>query len=267
MRNQRNSIEPESTGSVQRCETPGISACLCRIETNGIVLLFVALLFSRANYQTRQLNKKKEGDRSSRRGAARCCRLSPLQTGLAGFPHPASPERLLTGHYELAMRPVTFFRRCVVVRSGESQAAHRSSSITTFWQGPFAPPALPSFLATTNPSDSRSGHLPVIYSQQVLPPSAPAADDTRPGLPSSVVDLSTPAVLSHPGEPVRCFRSLLHEQCWLRRIRLVGHSQLRNEAVSGSHDITADVFVRRRLRRRDRSRRRRGNYMCVEQFT
>src|SRR5277367_3717582 len=78
---------------------------------------------------------------ASRRGAAQCCRLSPPQTGRADFPHPASPERLLTGHYELAMRLVTFFQRCVVVCSGEFQAAHRSSSVTTFWQGPFAPPA------------------------------------------------------------------------------------------------------------------------------
>src|SRR5579872_3032402 len=31
-------------------------------------------------------------NRASRRGAARCCRLSPPQTGLADFPHPASPK-------------------------------------------------------------------------------------------------------------------------------------------------------------------------------
>src|SRR5579872_91070 len=35
---------------------------------------------------------KKTNDRASRRGAARCCRLSPPQTGLADFPHPASPK-------------------------------------------------------------------------------------------------------------------------------------------------------------------------------
>ncbi len=167
---------------------------------------------------------------ASRRGAARCCRLSPPQTGRADFPHPASPERLLTGHYELAMRPVTFFQRCVVVRSGKFQAAHRSSSVTTFWQGPFAPSALPKFFATTNPSDSRSGRLPVIYSRQALPPAASAIDGTRSGLPSSVVDLSTPAVLSHPGELARCIRSLLRGRCWLHHIWLSGRSQLRNEA-------------------------------------
>jgi hypothetical protein len=165
------------------------------------------------------------------------------------------------------MRPVTFFQRCVVVRSGEFQAAHRWSSVTTFWQGPFAPPALLGFPATANPSDSRSGRLPVIYSRQALPPAASAIDGTRSGLPSSVVGLSTPAALSHPGEPVRCIRSLLRGQCWLHQIRQAGHSQLRNEAVSGSHDITADVFARRRLRRRDYSRRRCGSYMCIEQFT
>ena len=163
------------------------------------------------------------------------------------------------------MRPVTFFQRCVVDRSGEFQAAHRSSSVTTFWQGSFAPSALPKFLATTNPSDSRSGRVSVIYSRQTLSPSA--LGGTRPGLPSSVIDLSTPAVLSHPGEPARCIRSLLRGRCWLHHIWLAGHSQLRNEAETGSHDITADVFVRRRLRWRDCSRRRCGNYMCVEQFT
>jgi len=136
-----------------------------------------------------------------------------------------------------------------------------------FRQGPFAPPALPGFLATTNPSDSRSGRLPVIYSRQALPPSASAGNDTRPGLPSSAIDLSTPAVLSHPGEPARCICSLLRGRCWLHHIWLAGHSHMRNEAGTGSSDFTADVFVRRRLRRRDRSRRRCGNYMCVEQFT
>ena len=163
------------------------------------------------------------------------------------------------------MRPVTFFQRCVVDRSGEFQAAHRSSSVTTFWQGPFAPSALPKFLATTNPSDSRSGRVSVIYSRQTLAPSA--LGDTRPGLPSSAIDLSTPAVLSHPGEPLRCIRSLLHGRCWLRPIWRVGRSHMCNEAETGSHDITADVFVRRRLRRRDGSRRRCGNSMCIEQFT
>ena len=165
------------------------------------------------------------------------------------------------------MRPVTFFQRCVVNRSGYFQAAHCRSSFTTLWQGPFAPPALPGFFTTTNPSDSRSGHLAVIYSRQALSPSASADDGTRSGLPSSVIDLSTPAVLSHPGEPGRCIRSLLRGRCWLHHIWLAGHSQLRNEAGTGSRDITADVFVRRRLRRRDCSRRRCGNYMCVEQFT
>ena len=131
----------------------------------------------------------------------------------------------------------------------------------------FAPPALLGFPATTNPSDSRSGPLPVIDSREELSPSASAGGGPRPGLPSSVVDLSTPAVLSHPGEPGRCIRSLLRGRCWLRHIWLVGRSQMRNEAGTGSHDITADVFVRRRLRRRDCSRRRCGNYMCAEQFT
>ena len=85
-----------------------------------------------------------------------------------------------------------------------------------------------------DPSDSRPGHLPVIYSHQALSPAAPAAGDTRSGLPGSVVDLSTPAALSHPGEPLRCVRSLLRGECWLRHLWQGGHSQMCNEAVSGS---------------------------------
>ena len=197
-----------------------------------------------------------------------CCRLSPRQTGLADFPHPASPETLTTRNYGLSMRPVTFFRRNVIVRGGiKFQAARRLSFVTTLWQGPFAPPELPGFLATTNPSDSRPGRLPVIYSRRALSPAAPATDGTEPGLPGSVVDLSTPAVLSYPGESIRCVRSLLRGQCWLRRIRPVGHSHWCNEAHVRFTCVTADVFVRRRLRRRDHSRRRCGDYMCVEQFT
>ncbi len=118
-----------------------------------------------------------------------------------------------------------------------------------------------------NPSESRPGRLPVICSRLALSSAAPAADDTGPGLPGSVIDLSTPAVLSHPGEPVRCVCSLLHGRYWLRLIRQVGRSHLRNEAETGSHDITADAFVHHRLRRQNRFRRRCGDYMRVEQFT
>lgn len=36
--------------------------------------------------------------------------------------------------------------------------------------------------------------------------------------------LSPPAVPSHPEEPSRCTRSLLHDQCWLRHRWQVGRS-------------------------------------------
>ena len=39
---------------------------------------------------------------------------------------------------------------------GRSQAEHASSCLTTLRQDPFAPPELPRFIATMNPSDSRS---------------------------------------------------------------------------------------------------------------
>src|SRR5712691_2500113 len=99
------------------------------------------------------------------------------------------------------------------------------------------------------PSESRPGRLPVICSLQTLSSAAPAADGTGSGLPGSVIDLSTPAVLSYPGESIRCIRSLLRGQCWLRRIRPVGHSHWRNEAHVRFTCVTADVFVLSRLRR------------------
>ena len=47
----------------------------------------------------------------------------------------------------------------------EAKTEHASSCATTLRQGPFAPPALPGFLATMNPSDSQPGQIAVIDSR------------------------------------------------------------------------------------------------------
>lgn len=118
-------------------------------------------------------------------------------------------------------------------RSGLFQAVLLTLMSARFRQGSFAPPALPGFNATMNPSDSRPGRRAVIYSRRASSPTAPAVGGTKPGLPSFVDNLSMPAVLSHPGEPLRCTCSLLGGRCWLRRIRSGGRSHMCNEAETG----------------------------------
>jgi hypothetical protein len=55
------------------------------------------------------------------------------------------------------------------------------------------------------------------------------------GLPGSSINLSTHAVPFHPGEPVGCIYSFLHQQHWASPSQEVWPlSLLRNEAVSGS---------------------------------
>jgi hypothetical protein len=55
------------------------------------------------------------------------------------------------------------------------------------------------------------------------------------GLPGSSVNLSTHAIPFHPGEPVGCIFSFLHQQHWASfSLETWPLSLLRNEAVSGS---------------------------------
>ena len=74
--------------------------------------------------------------------------------------------------------------------------------------GPFAPRALPRFLATMGRSDSRP-RPPRGYGfpRGVAPPRR-----TTPGLPGPLLLLSTRALPTHPGQPDACMRSLLPHQ-------------------------------------------------------
>src|SRR6266480_5377380 len=93
-------------------------------------------------------------------------------------------------------------------------------------QGPFAPPELPGFHATMDPSDSRRGRAAVIHSRGPLAHDSPEPQATSPGLSGSSMTLWTPAVLSHPGGPGRCTCSCLRGRCWLHPSWRDGHPQL-----------------------------------------
>ena len=73
---------------------------------------------------------------------------------------------------------------------------------------------LPRFVATTAPSDSRLGRI-YGYGFPPFVDLEPHPDSRPPSRVSQVprVDLSTPAVPYHPGEPTRCTCSLLHGRC------------------------------------------------------
>ncbi len=76
-------------------------------------------------------------------------------------------------------------------------------------QGSFTPRELPRFITTMTPSDSRPCPATVIYSRRwSLVPNAMKPAHTVGSL-RFPVDLSTPAVPSHPGLPIRCTCSLL----------------------------------------------------------
>ncbi len=80
------------------------------------------------------------------------------------------------------------------------------------WQGPFAPRALPRFIATMSPSDSRSSQSAVMGSRTLLTQGLRAKCHSNGSLRFLTI-LSASAVPSHPGEPGRCRRSLLHGRC------------------------------------------------------
>src|SRR5690349_6231682 len=80
---------------------------------------------------------------------------------------------------------------------------------THFRQGSLAPPALPGFVATTSPSDSRPSRRLVIYSQAALASGLRTAGRPRGPL-RFLIALSASAVPFHPGESDRCECSLLH---------------------------------------------------------
>src|SRR5215208_5579435 len=86
-----------------------------------------------------------------------------------------------------------------IFRSGLSQAVLLPSYFSLFQQGPFAPSALPDFLATTGLSDSRSGPLAVMYFR----PRALRISTSLPDRVSQVPRLICPCALPPltPGSP------------------------------------------------------------------
>ena len=91
-----------------------------------------------------------------------------------------------------------------------------------FRQGPFAPPELPGFTATTTPSDSRGSPTRVMDSPPRLTDDTPVSSTTITGLSGSQMNLSTPATPNHPGGVGRCNCSCLHDRWWLHRLRKAG---------------------------------------------
>jgi len=82
---------------------------------------------------------------------------------------------------------------------------------TSFRQGPFAPPELPGFVATMNPSDSRPSQTAVMFFRS-LSDGFPHESLRPVGSLRFLIDLSLPAVLFHPGEPGRRACSLLGDR-------------------------------------------------------
>ena len=78
----------------------------------------------------------------------------------------------------------------------EAKTEHASSCATNLRQGPFAPPELPGFDATMNPSDSRRGQTTVIDSRGPL--SLPSSG-TAPGLSGSRRVFRYPPSSTTPG--------------------------------------------------------------------
>src|SRR5205814_4259562 len=111
----------------------------------------------------------------------------------------------LSQREELQRQPIPIDReglrqRSLIVRSGGvPQAALLVSDSALCWQGPFAPQALPCFLATTTPSDSQPCRTRELW----IPRRPPGRDPRMLGLPGSSISLSARTVLSHPGEPER----------------------------------------------------------------
>jgi hypothetical protein len=168
------------------------------------------------------------------------CRLSPHQTGRADFPHPAYPKIFVSGMHEVNrlgnQRNHRLGEALGIRRLVGASSMYNDSPLTTiqFRQGPFARPALPGVLTTTNPSDSRSwpqhGYWfpwPVVSAVRTL---------VTPRRVSQVpvwVCRCPPSALT-PGSPIAAFAHCLAVDDRLHPIWRVGRSRLRNEAETGS---------------------------------
>src|SRR6185312_15110206 len=101
-----------------------------------------------------------------------------------------------------------------------------------FQQGPFAPSALPDFLANMGLSDSRSGPLAVMrFRLRALHVSMPLPDRV-----SQVPRLICPCALSPltPGSPATAFTHCFIADVWLHPYPADCPLPLRNEAETGS---------------------------------
>jgi hypothetical protein len=106
-------------------------------------------------------------------------------------------------------RPPSSNRTCRFPTSGLPKGRRSKACVERAWQGPFAPRALPRFNATMSPSDSRSSRHAVMGSRASLTLGLCAKRHSNGSLRFLAI-LSASAVPSHPGEPGRCRRSLLH---------------------------------------------------------
>jgi len=128
-------------------------------------------------------------------------------------------------------QPVAASKAGLSPLGAEAKTEHAASCATNLRQGPFAPPELPGFHATMNPSDSRRGQTTVIDSRGPLPlPSS----GTASGLSGSRRVFRYPPSSTTPGS-----RTAAHAHCFAVRAgfalygRLAAPS-LHHEAESGS---------------------------------
>ena len=122
---------------------------------------------------------------SSRRGAAKAA-ASPLvkpdvRISRIRLARRYSLMDMHGDHLRLEHQPVATAESCLNPLWAEAKTEHASSCATILRQGPFAPPELPDFHATMNPSDFRRGQITVIYSRGSLPERAPRRTSQVPG--------------------------------------------------------------------------------------
>jgi hypothetical protein len=122
----------------------------------------------------------------------------------------------------------------------EAKAEHASSCAANLRQGPFAPPELPGFHATMNPSDSRRGQTAVIHSRGPLPLQS---SDTTPGLSGSW------RVCRYPPSPTTPeSRAVAYTRCFTARAGFALYGRLAalgfiSRGRIGFTCVTADSFT------------------------
>ena len=134
-------------------------------------------------------------------------------------------------------------------------------------QGPFAPRALPRFNATMSPSDSRSSRHAVMGSRRLVDPwpMCQASLERVSQVPGDSVGIRCP-LPPRRARPLQAFVASRSVTGFTLSGR-AGHSQMRNEAESGSRfRITADAFAFQGSDRRITPTAARVGYMVNEQL-